>query len=249
MKPHIRVQLREATGGATPHWEDILYSKAHAVDALYPAVDAVLAKYKLPVWVTSAYAPAAGSGWSDEEERAGLNRIYRLILQKDSTIPAGLIDEIALLPIVEQARPGEIVSADLPPARAKAMGVETGRESRDAIYLDEAHQYSRGDGSVIVAVLDTGICLTHPELRRSLIQGRDFVDTIDGQAEFVGDFLGVDESPEEEVGHSLAGIIPGAGVGMPEGLAPDCRLLPVRVLRAMRQGAWARGSSITSTPA
>jgi subtilisin family serine protease len=72
------------------------------------------------------------------------------------------------------------------------------------------------------------------------------VDIIDGHADFVGDFLGLDESPEDEVGHGthVAGIIAGAGIAMPEGIAPKCRLLPVRVLGAMKQGARRVGAGL-----
>lgn len=246
MKPHIGIQLREAVGAAPlPHWEEILRSKAGAVETLHPAVDAVLAKYKMPVWATAEYAPA-GSVWSDEETRAGLNRMYRLILQEDTEIPDGLIKDISLVPIVEKVRPGTIASAELPQPRAEAMGARTGRRSRDAVYLDEAQQYSRGEPDITVAVLDTGVCLTHPELRGKLKPGRDFVDIIDGHADFVGDFLGLDEAPEDEVGHGthVAGVIVGAGIAMPEGIVPKCRLLPVRVLGAMKQGARRVGAGL-----
>jgi subtilisin family serine protease len=245
MRPHIIAQLQQAVPGGLPHWEDILSSKAKAVETLHPAVDAVLAKYHVPVWATQEYAPA-GSAWSDDEARSGLNRTYRLILREGTAIPPGLIDEISLVPIVEKVRPGTIVAAELPPARAEAMGATTGRRSRDAIYLDEARQFGRGDPSVTVAVLDTGVWLSHPELRGKLDPGRDFVDIIDGHAEFVGDFLGLDEAPEDEVGHGthVAGIIAGAGIAMPEGIVPKCRLLPVRVLGAMKQGAKRVGAGL-----
>ena len=238
MKPHIGIQLREGAGvKPLPHWEEILRSKVGAHETFHPAVDAVLRRYRVPVWATAEYAPA-GVAWSDDEVRAGLNRMYRLILQEDTDIPRGLVEDISLLPIVEKARPGAIVSTDLPPPRAYAMGARTDRRSRDAVFLDEAHRYSRGEPAVTVAVLDTGVWLTHPELRGKLAPGRDFVDIIDGHADFVGDFLGLDEAPEDEVGHGthVAGIIVGAGIAMPEGVVPRCRLLPVRVLGAMKQG-------------
>jgi subtilisin family serine protease len=214
-----------------------LRSKGAAVETLHPAVDAVLAKYRVPVWATTEYAPA-GAAWSDEETRAGLNRMYRLILQEGTSIPDGLIQDISLVPIVERVRPGTIASADLPPSRPEAMGARTDHRSREAIYLEEAHRYSRGEPAIRVAVLDTGVCLTHPELRGKLEEGRDFVDIIDGHSDFVGDFLDLDGAPEDEVGHGthVAGIIAGVGVSMPEGIVPRCRILPVRVLGAMKRG-------------
>jgi thermitase len=238
MRPHFGIQLRAGVGVAPiPHWTEILGDKQAAVETLHPEVDRVLARYGVPVWVTAEYEPAE-PGWSDSETKAGLNRRYRLILQRGSGIPQGLLDDIALLPVVESVRPAHVAVTELPAPRAQALGSRTDRRSREAIGLEEAHRYSEGDPRVRVAVLDTGICLTHPELRGKLQKGRDFVDIIDGHAEFVGDFLGMDEVPEDEVGHGthVAGIIAGEGIGMPRGVAPKCRVLPVRVLGAMQQG-------------
>jgi thermitase len=245
MKPHIGIQLRQPAEASLPHWSEILSNKRDAVERIEPGVDAVLARYRVPVWATTEYAPA-GATWSDEERRAGLNRMYRLILQRDGEIPEGLIRDISLVPAVERARAGEIATAELPQPRAAAMGVRTDLRSRDAVGLDDARRFTRGEPSVTVAVLDTGVCLTHPELKERLLPGRDFVDIIDGQAEFVGDYLGLDESPEDEVGHGthVAGIIAGSGIAMPEGIVPGCRLLPVRVLGAMKQGARRVGAGL-----
>jgi thermitase len=245
MKPHIGVQLREPSPAPLAHWSAILTDKRAAADRLLPSVDAVLDRHHVPVWATREYEPASGT-WSDDERLAGLNRMYRLILQEHSEIPDGLVEDIALVPAVERVRPGAIVAAELPPARPTAMGVRTDERSRDAVGLGEARAFTRGEPGVKVAVLDTGVCLTHPELRDRLLPGRDFVDIIDGHADFVGDFLGLDEAPEDEVGHGthVAGIIAGAGIAMPEGIVPNCRLLPVRVLGAMKQGARRVGAGL-----
>jgi subtilisin family serine protease len=246
VRPHIGIQLRSGVpADPVPHWVEILHDKTPAADSLHPAVDSVLSRRGVPAWITREYRPAA-SDWSAEELRAGLNRVYRIILRRDSGIPPGLVEEIALLPIVEEARPGRIAVAELPPARATAMAGGTDQRSRDAIFLAEAHRYSRGDPEIVVAVLDTGVCLTHPELKHCLVSGQDFVDIIDGHGEFVGDFLGLDESPDDEVGHGthVAGIICGAGIAMPSGVAPRCRLMPVRVLGAMKRGETRVGAGL-----
>jgi subtilisin family serine protease len=238
MRPHFGIQLRTGIAvAAVPHWTEILGDKQRAAETLHPEIDRVLLRHGVPVWVTAEYEPA-GQSWSDAEAQAGLNRRYRVILQRGSRIPSGLLDEIALLPVVESVRPGHVAVTELPAPRAEALGARTGQRARDAIGLESAHRYSRGDPGVKVAVLDTGICLTHPELRGKLLKGRDFVDIIDGQGEFVGDFLGMDEVPEDEVGHGthVAGIIAGEGIGMPSGVAPKCKVLPIRVLGAMQQG-------------
>jgi subtilisin family serine protease len=118
------------------------------------------------------------------------------------------------------------------------MSVDTDTRSREAIFLEQAQQYSLGDPSVIVAVLDTGVWLGHPELAGHLLPGRDFVDILDGAGAFLGDYLDADDDPTDAVGHGthVAGIIGGTGRRMPRGVVPRCRILPVRVLGALKQG-------------
>jgi len=246
MKPHLIVKLRPGVPApGAPHWSEVVDDKSRVGARIDPAVDAVLARWGIPVWVTREYRPATTT-WSRDEVAAGLNRVYRLILQRDGRIPAALVDDISLLPVVEAARPGRVAGSPLPTPVAAAMSALTDAESRRAIYLDEAHRTSRGDPSVTVAVLDTGICATHPELEGVLLPGFDFVDILDGHDEFVGDFLGADPDPADEVGHGthVAGIVAGRGVAMPTGVAPGCRILPVRALGALRQGGTLVGAGL-----
>lgn len=91
------------------------------------------------------------------------------------------------------------------------------------IGADQAWAASTGEGAV-VAVLDSGVDLTHPDLAANLLSASDadFVDP-DGQ-----------DGPQDENGHGthVAGIIAAAannGIGV-AGVAPSADLLPVRVL-------------------
>jgi hypothetical protein len=96
-----------------------------------------------------------------------------------------------------------------------------------------------GSANVTVAVIDTGIDLDHPELAPLIVPGRDFVDlgpnpTPPPGFRFEGDFMGVDNDPQDEVGHGthVAGTIAclsnnNSGVA---GVTWNCRLMPVRVL-------------------
>jgi subtilisin family serine protease len=89
----------------------------------------------------------------------------------------------------------------------------------EKIRLDEAHTMTRGAG-VIVAVLDTGVDLTHPQLAGRLLPGYDFVD--------------MDEDPQEEGTHD-ANLAFGHGThvaGLVALTAPEAQIMPVRVLDA-----------------
>lgn len=195
---------------------------------------------------TREYYPAQ-TDWSPEERATGLDRVYRLVLLRNQTIPREVIEQIRLVPEVEEVRAGRIGLAELPVPSATAFSRQSDTASREAIYLDEAHAYSRGSEAITVAVLDTGLDLNHREYLGVLRDGYDFVDILDGASEFIGDFIGADDDPSDrEVGHGthVAGIIAGRGLGMPEGVAPRCRLLPVRVLAGMQKNGRTVGAGL-----
>ncbi|MCC6318279.1 MAG: S8 family serine peptidase [Gemmatimonadaceae bacterium] len=238
MKPHLELKLKAgAPTPDVPYWEDAIRDKAGTEVPPDAAVARLLAKYAVPVLATRAYAPR-GTVWSPDEIAAGLDRVYRLVLAEDRTLPPQLIADIALVPSVEYVRLGAIGKADLPSPVVASLSVDTDRQSREAIYLEQAQAYSMGDPGVIVAVLDTGVWLPHPEFAGRLLPGRDFVDILDGAGSFLGDYLDADDDPTDAVGHGthVAGILAAAGRAMPRGVVPRCRILPVRVLGALRQG-------------
>ncbi|MFF8512488.1 type VII secretion-associated serine protease mycosin [Streptomyces sp. NPDC015492] len=101
--------------------------------------------------------------------------------------------------------------------RARQWGLQ-------ALHTDEAWRTTRGEG-VTVAVLDTGVDAEHPDLEGSVLAGRDLV----GFGASRGDRAWARH------GTAMAGIIAGHGHG-PDGgdgvlgIAPDARILPVRVI-------------------
>jgi serine protease len=89
----------------------------------------------------------------------------------------------------------------------------------DLIQSDAAHVVSTGSGAV-VAVVDSGTQLDHPDLAGRVGQGYDFVQN--------------DATPQDGNGHGthVSGIIgaaSGNGIGV-ESVAPGATILPVRVL-------------------
>ncbi|WP_314002411.1 S8 family serine peptidase [uncultured Paenibacillus sp.] len=86
---------------------------------------------------------------------------------------------------------------------------------------------------VIVAVLDTGIDASHPDLSAAILPGYDFVYN--------------DAGPVDEHGHGthVAGIIAAqaAGASGYSGVAPGVRVMPVQVLNADGEGTTAQAAS------
>lgn len=98
-------------------------------------------------------------------------------------------------------------------------GVFATQWSTTVLRLSEAHAISRGAG-VTVAVLDTGVDLSHPALAGRLVGGFDFVDG-DSVPQEVGNQT---DHPAYGHGTHVAGIV--------ALVAPDAHIMPVRVLDA-----------------
>ncbi|MFE0174717.1 S8 family peptidase [Streptomyces sp. NPDC059002] len=96
----------------------------------------------------------------------------------------------------------------------------------DALKLPDAWDKAKGDGTVI-AVVDTGADLDHPDLEGRLVAGHDFVDN--------------DDDPKDMNGHGthvsgIAAAHTDNGVGIAGG-APGAKIMPVRVLGANGSGS------------
>ncbi len=246
MKPHIRLKFRKNTWSLkAPYWQNLITDKGGAVTQIHPEIDKVLERHQLSVWVTAEFKPE-GQNWSNAELESGLDRIYRLILQHDRDIPSSVIEGMSYIPVVEEVQICAIGQTDLPSMHAVQMSANTDLRSRQVIGLPEAHQFTEGDPRITVAVLDTGVNLDHPEYKDNLVPGYDFVDIIDGAGKFVGDYLGYDEEPEDEVGHGthVAGIIAAKGEAAPRGVVPNCKIMPIRVLGAMQRGGKRVGAGL-----
>ncbi|MFD8072854.1 type VII secretion-associated serine protease mycosin [Streptomyces sp. NPDC059718] len=112
----------------------------------------------------------------------------------------------------------------LPVVPAHADAVRDADWALDALHAQEAWQRTKGAG-VTVAVLDTGVDGTHPDLTGQVLKGKDMV----GFGARRGD------SAWARHGTGMAGIIAGHGHGPGGsdgvlGIAPEARILPVRVI-------------------
>jgi thermitase len=241
MKKHIIIKLRSVNGATIrPHWSDVTRDKTFANTALSPSLAKLLERYNFAVWYTREYVKH-GADWSADEIQSGLDRVFRLILKKNQLIPPELTLEMRRLPEIESAEVGRIGVASVPEAQLQPVSlansiVQYGSHQR-MINLSEAHAVTKGRSDVLIAILDTGAESSHPEFEKRSLQGRDFVNIINGATNFIGDFIDADADPSDDVGHGthVCGIISAKGLNMPIGVAPSCRFLPVRVLAAMRK--------------
>jgi thermitase len=201
-------------------------------------LDNVFRKRALEFWITTEYQPSSNQGPNADEVNLGLDRTYRIIFRCDSDIPDEVINEVKKVPIVQEVRKINVVGSEIPQPGI-AMGMSIADRSRDEIYLKQAQIFSKGHKQVTVAVLDTGVDLAHEELKGVISKKADFVN-MEGldTSGFIGDTLGYDNIPDDEVGHGthVAGIIAGRGIKMPLGVAPECRIMAVRVLATLQQG-------------
>lgn len=104
----------------------------------------------------------------------------------------------------------------------------------DTLELQQAHRWSRGDGTR-VSIIDTGADLDHPELRTRIASHRDFVEAND------------DEFSADAHGTAVAGVI-GAdsnnGIGM-IGVAPLARLSVLKACWYQQGSTRAKCNSFT----
>ncbi|MDX3228493.1 type VII secretion-associated serine protease mycosin [Streptomyces sp. ME19-01-6] len=134
----------------------------------------------------------------------------------------------------------------LPAAPARADGIQAQEWALDAIHAPAAWKTTKGAG-VTVAVLDTGVDDRHPDLTGQVLAGKDMV----------GFGAGRGDRAWARHGTAMAGIIAGHGHGGSGGdgvmgVAPEAKILPVRVIleetdparkkaRTQRGGALANG--------
>lgn len=93
-----------------------------------------------------------------------------------------------------------------------------------------AWDVTKGSSSVIIAVVDTGVDLDHPDLASKVLTGNDW------------DFVNNDSTAQDDNGHGthVAGIAAAAtnnATGI-AGMCPNCMILPVKVLNAAGSGSY-----------
>jgi type VII secretion-associated serine protease mycosin len=114
--------------------------------------------------------------------------------------------------------------AVLPATAAPADAVRAQQWGLAAMHTQDAWRTTKGKG-ITVAVLDTGVDDRHPDLTGTVVEGKDLI----------GFGAGRGDRPWARHGTAMAGIIAGHGHGADRGdgvvgVAPQARILPVRVI-------------------
>jgi subtilisin family serine protease len=180
--------------------------------------------------------------FDDAEHVFGLARTFRVDVDPGAPI-ADLVQSLLQLGTVEAASPNYLCA--VPFAHGAALPAfaddDSSRLVRNLIHASEALGYETGDPRVLVAVVDSGVTLDHPELANCLRPGFDTVQLGDDDLAFgielLGDRTRPDTNPTDGfVGHgnACAAIIGAIGKAMPPGLAGDASVLPLRALAAAR---------------
>ena len=143
-------------------------------------------------------------------------------------------------------RPTALVGATAAAALAVALGVAAPANAAtndplraqqwglDQVHAEQAWPASTGAG-VVVAVVDSGVDLTHPDLQGQLVPGVTTVNCPGGKATCGdGSWVGMDGVAQENDTHGthVSGIIAAAtgnGIGI-AGVAPDAKVMPVKAL-------------------
>jgi serine protease len=127
-------------------------------------------------------------------------------LMQDANIDPAKVETISLIkalrrrPDIEYAEPNYVVHSLLTPNDNRYPL----QWHYPLINLPQAWDVTTGDSGVIVAVIDSGVILSHPDLQGQLIQGYDFVSDVTSAQ----DGNGIDNNPDDP-GNSLS---PGASI-------------------------------------
>jgi subtilisin family serine protease len=180
--------------------------------------------------------------YSDAEQISGVARVLRFDVEEGTHI-GSLGISLRQLDIVESVIPNYLctVGLDRPAVNPPVAENDDGWAARDQVNAREALAREPGDPAVIVGIVDTGLSLSHPEFIDRIRRGFDTVQLGVGEmangVHLLGDSSRPDTNPlDTHVGHgsACAGIIGGAGFGMPPGLGGACMMLPIRSLGAAK---------------
>ncbi len=160
-----------------------------------------------------------------ESNGGKVGRRYDFVGAISAKMPAGKIAEFSKLPEVEKIYYDEIVALPPEPSSGNIIMTTTGTDTIGADYAWDSGYTGAG---IKVAVIDTGINYSHPDLGGGFGAGKKVAGGYD--------FVNNDADPMDDQGHGthVAGTV--AANGSIKGVAPDATLFAVKVLNSAGSG-------------
>jgi thermitase len=179
----------------------------------------VLVKFKNPSVIYTASALGSDATLQRTIAHVDINR-YKLA--RGISVNQALVF-LRRLSYVEYAEPNYIVRAFETPNDPQFPS----QWNLSKIRCEAGWDLTHGSSSVVIAIIDTGVDLTHPDLEPKLVQGTDIRN---------GDTV-----PQDDNGHGshVAGIAAAAtnnNIGV-AGVGWDCKIMPVKVLGSTGSGS------------
>lgn len=182
---------------------------------------AVIVQFKEGTPAETRASTMAAHGLSQTGEIYGTDV---LVLQGNGKSTAALVKALSNNPNVEYAEPDYIASIDWTP-NDTSWSSQWGPKKVSA---PAAWDVTRGSSSIIIAVVDTGVDLNHPDLSSKMKPGYDFVN---------GDSTAQDDNGHGTHVAGIAAAISNNSRGI-AGMCPNCSILPVKVLNSAGSGSY-----------
>lgn len=210
-----------STASTSNNGSAVIFNKSS--DGIQYKENEILVKYKNEVSTLSTNSLENNNGvqiMGTRELPDGKVKHYRI--PEDKTV-SEMVDYYNNLPEVEWAQPNYIYHISAIPDDEYYIYEQRGHIITN---LEAAWDVEKGDNSVTVAVVDSGIIPDHPDLAGNLVPGHDFVDD---------DNDPTDKTPESNSGShgthvaGIIGAVTNNGTGV-AGVNWDVNILPVRVM-------------------
>jgi subtilisin family serine protease len=176
----------------------------------------IIVRYKPGVDVSSIKNRAMAEGANDTDE---LTNMRMMVLKVPAATRDSVIERLRADPRFEFVEPDTVATIDYTQPNDTQY-------SKQWIWpkttTDIAWDRTKGSASMVVAVVDSGVNTTHPDLQGKLTAGIDYVDN--------------DNDPNDALGHgtNVAGVVAANtnnGAGVASGCW-SCKIMPVRVVDA-----------------
>lgn len=162
-------------------------------------------------------------------EQGNIYGTDQLVLRVSNQGVAAVLAALSKNPSVDFAEPNFIGHADMTP-NDPSWSSQWGPQKVSA---PSAWDVTQGSSSVIIAVVDTGVDLNHPDLASKIVTGYDYVN--------------LDSTPQDDNGHGthvagIAAAVTNNSTGI-AGMCPNCKIMPVKVLNSSGSGTYANIAS------